>query len=126
MKVVKNKHAPPFRTAQFELEFGRGICRDSEIIDLGCRHKLISKSGGGFYAVNGRSFRGKDALKRYFNEDGGSVREDLLAKLRHMLVAPPRGGGEDGDYRSEDQDESEQDAQANGTDEEDIIAAMEA
>ncbi|XP_078447444.1 recA DNA recombination family protein isoform X2 [Wolffia australiana] len=108
VKVVKNKHAPPFRSALFDLEFGRGICRDSEIIDLGCRHKLISKSGGGFYAINGRNFRGKDGLKRFFAEDDGAAREELLAKLRQKLVAPPRvGGSSDGDGEEEDGEEEE-------------------
>lgn len=84
MKIVKNKHAPPFRTAQFELEFGKGICRESEIIELGLKHKFITKAGA-FYNLNGDTFHGKDALKRYLSENGGA-REELTMKLREKLV----------------------------------------
>lgn len=85
MKIVKNKHAPPFKTVQFELEFGKGINRDSELIELGCKHKFISKGGGAFYSLNGQSFRGKDAIKRYFAENEG-VREELMMKLKDKLL----------------------------------------
>lgn len=85
MKVVKNKHAPPFKTAQFELEFGKGICRESELIDLGCKYKFITKGGGGNYSYNGQGFRGKDAFKRFLSEND-SEREELVMKLREKLV----------------------------------------
>ncbi|XP_058092843.1 DNA repair protein recA homolog 3, mitochondrial isoform X2 [Magnolia sinica] len=85
VKIVKNKHAPPFKTAQFELEFGKGISRDSEIIELGLKHKFITKSGGAFYSMNGQSFRGKDAIKRYFTENEGA-REEMMVKLREKLM----------------------------------------
>ncbi|GAA0152268.1 DNA strand-pairing protein [Lithospermum erythrorhizon] len=84
VKIVKNKHAPPFRTAQFELEFGKGINREAELIDLGVKHKFISKSGA-FYYMNDQTFRGKDAIKRYLGENE-PVQEELVAKLRHKLI----------------------------------------
>ncbi|XP_042501450.1 DNA repair protein recA homolog 3, mitochondrial-like [Macadamia integrifolia] len=85
VKIVKNKHAPPFKTVQFELEFGKGICRNSEIVELGCKHKFITKKGGAFYSFNDRSFNGKDAIKRYLaeNED---IREGLITKLQDKLM----------------------------------------
>ncbi|KAJ4959684.1 hypothetical protein NE237_019594 [Protea cynaroides] len=85
VKIVKNKHAPPFKTVQFELEFGKGICRDAEIVELSCKHKFITKKGGAFYSFNDRSFHGKDAIKRYLaeNED---IREGLMIKLRDKLM----------------------------------------
>ncbi|KAJ6808643.1 DNA repair protein recA-like protein 3, mitochondrial [Iris pallida] len=85
VKIVKNKHAPPFKTAQFELEFGKGICRDSEVIELGIKHKFITKGGGSFYKFNDKSFHGKDAIKRYFTENG-EVRDELMAKIREKLI----------------------------------------
>lgn len=85
VKIVKNKHAPPFRTAQFELEFGKGICRDSEVIELGIRHKFITKAGGAYYKFNDKSFHGKDAIRRYFAENG-EIREELMAKLREKVM----------------------------------------
>ncbi|KAF3439617.1 hypothetical protein FNV43_RR17895 [Rhamnella rubrinervis] len=84
VKIVKNKHAPPFRTAQFELEFGKGICRESEIIELGLKHKFITKAGA-FYSFNGDTFHGKDALKRFLLEND-SAREEITMKLREKLV----------------------------------------
>lgn len=84
VKIVKNKHAPPFRTAQFELEFGKGICQEAEVIELGCKHKLITKSGC-FYNLNGKNYHGKDALKRYLAENG-SVKDELMVKLREKLI----------------------------------------
>ncbi|KAL6519176.1 hypothetical protein OROGR_018496 [Orobanche gracilis] len=84
VKIVKNKHAPPFRTAEFELEFGRGISREAEIIDLGCKHKLITKAGSWFY-LGDQSFQGKDAFKKYLSENE-SVRDELTKKLREKLI----------------------------------------
>lgn len=84
MKIVKNKHAPPFKTVQFELEFGKGIARESEIIELGCKHKFISRSGA-YYSFNGETFHGKDAMKRYFAESE-EAREELTMKLRDKLI----------------------------------------
>lgn len=126
VKIVKNKHAPPFKTAQFELEFGKGISRDSEIIELGCKHKYITKAGGAFYHMNGQSFRGRDAIKRYFAENEGA-REELMLKLREKLV---HHGTEKKDPDAEtpetpDAGESEEIVTAETTDEE-VGAAVEA
>ncbi|XP_042002398.1 DNA repair protein recA homolog 3, mitochondrial-like [Salvia splendens] len=84
IKIVKNKHAPPFRTAEFELEFGKGISRESELINLGCKHKFITKSGS-FLKMNDQNFHGQDALKRHLSENA-SVREELEKKLRDKLL----------------------------------------
>lgn len=83
VKIVKNKHAPPFRTVQLELEFGKGLSRELEIIELGCEHKLITKSGV-FYNMNRRTFQGKDAIKRYLMENR-DVQEDLMAMIREKI-----------------------------------------
>lgn len=84
MKVIKNKHAPPFRTAEFELEFGKGICRDAELISLGVKHKLIKKQGA-YYGFDGQTLHGKDAIRKYFSENL-SVREELEKTLREKLL----------------------------------------
>ncbi|KAF8390773.1 hypothetical protein HHK36_025301 [Tetracentron sinense] len=94
VKIVKNKHAPPFKTAQFELEFGKGICRDSEIIELGYKNKFITKVGGAFYSYKGKSFHGKDAIKRYLAENEGA-REELVTKLREKLMDLETNKGKD-------------------------------
>lgn len=85
VKIVKNKHAPPFKTVQLELEFGKGISRDSEIIELGCKHKFIVKAGTSFYSLNGQNFHGKEAIKHYFAENE-AAREELQVKLREKMM----------------------------------------
>ncbi|KAL3825294.1 hypothetical protein ACJIZ3_021323 [Penstemon smallii] len=84
VKIVKNKHAPPFRNAEFELEFGKGICREAELIDLGCKHKFITKSGS-FYKFNDQQYHGKDAIKKFLSENE-TEREELVTKLRDKLL----------------------------------------
>ena len=63
-KVVKNKVAPPFREAEFDIMYGEGISRLSEIIDLGVKLELIEKAGA-WFTVNGQRLQGKDAVKEY-------------------------------------------------------------
>ena len=63
-KVVKNKVAPPFREAEFDIMYGEGISRISEIIDLAVKLELIEK-GGAWFTVNGQRLQGKDAVKEY-------------------------------------------------------------
>lgn len=84
VKIVKNKLAPPFKTAQFELEFGKGISRESEIIDLALKHKFASKAGA-MFTYNDWNFRGKEAFKQFLVENE-SVREELMMKLREKLL----------------------------------------
>ncbi|KAG6599511.1 DNA repair protein recA-like 3, mitochondrial, partial [Cucurbita argyrosperma subsp. sororia] len=100
VKVVKNKLAPPFRTAQFDLEFGKGICKETEIMNLGLKHKFISRAGA-YYSFNGRGFRGKDALKTFLSENE-DVREDLVTKLRDKIHDEQRGKSPNRDETDEE------------------------
>jgi len=124
VKIVKNKHAPPFKTAQFELEFGKGICRDSEIVELGCKHKFITKVGGAYYSFKGQSFHGKDAIKRYLAKNEGS-REELMLKLREKLMHIETDEGKDLETSSPDGDVTDEIISPDTTDEE-VITAVEA
>ncbi len=75
VKVVKNKVAPPFRQAEFDILYGEGISREGEIIELGVVHKLIEKSGA-WYACNGeRIGQGKDNAREYLKEHPEMARE---------------------------------------------------
>ncbi len=68
VKVVKNKVAPPFREAIFDILYGEGISREGEIIDLGVQHKLVDKSGA-WYAYKGNKIgQGKDNVREYLRE----------------------------------------------------------
>lgn len=121
VKVIKNKHAPPFKTAEFELEFGKGICQDSELIALGVKHKLIKKQGS-YYNLNGQNLHGKDALRRYLTENP-SIREELALTLREKLLHPNEEAVE-ADL-SEDTEPLEENISPETTDD-DIVKAAEA
>ncbi|KAK8543187.1 hypothetical protein V6N12_015751 [Hibiscus sabdariffa] len=84
VKIVKNKLAPPFKNAEFELEFGKGISREGEIIDLATKHKFVTKAGS-FYTYNDQKLHGKEAFKKFLAENE-SAREELAAKLREKLL----------------------------------------
>uniref|UniRef100_A0A1J3JSV0 DNA repair protein recA-like protein 3, mitochondrial n=2 Tax=Noccaea caerulescens TaxID=107243 RepID=A0A1J3JSV0_NOCCA len=100
VKIVKNKLAPPFRTADFELEFGKGICKVTEIIDLSITHKFIAKNGT-FYNLNGKNHRGKEALKKFLRHNE-PVQEELMNKLKNKLIAD-----EAADKESESEEEED-------------------
>jgi recombination protein RecA len=75
VKVVKNKVAPPFRQAEFDILYGKGISREGEIIDLGVAHKIVDKAGA-WYSYNGeRIGQGKDNVREYLREHSEMARE---------------------------------------------------
>ena len=80
VKVVKNKVAPPFRQADFDILYGEGISRHGEMIDLGVLHKVIDKSGA-WYSYNGeRIGQGKDNVREYLRDH-----EDLAAEIEGKI-----------------------------------------
>jgi recombination protein RecA len=92
VKVVKNKVAPPFREAEFEIMYGAGISRMGEIIDMGVQHNLIEKAGS-WYAYNGeRIGQGKENARSYL-EQHPDIAQAIEAKLREKLVPAKRGEG---------------------------------
>ncbi|MBY8966002.1 recombinase RecA [Algiphilus sp.] len=85
VKVVKNKLAPPFRQANFEILFNEGISRLGELIELGVEHKLIDKSGA-WYAYNGDKIgQGKENARQFLREHP-DVAETIEAALRDQLL----------------------------------------
>jgi recombination protein RecA len=89
VKVVKNKVAPPFREAEFEIMYGSGISRSGELIDIGVAHGLVEKSGS-WYSYNGeRIGQGKENA-RTFIDSHPEVAQQLDAKLREKLLPPRR------------------------------------
>jgi recombination protein RecA len=84
VKVVKNKVAPPFREAIFDILYGEGISREGEIIDLGVQHKLVEKSGA-WYAYKGNKIgQGKDNAREYLRENPEIARE-IENKIREAV-----------------------------------------
>jgi recombination protein RecA len=84
VKVVKNKVAPPFKEALFDILYGQGISREGEIIELGVVHKLIDKSGA-WYAYQGEKIgQGKDNAREYLKEHA-DIAAEVEAKIREIL-----------------------------------------
>jgi recombination protein RecA len=89
VKVVKNKVAPPFREAEFEIMYGTGISREGEIIDLGAAHGIVEKAGS-WYSYNGeRIGQGKDNTRLYL-QTHPDVATDIEEKIRAKLMPPQK------------------------------------
>lgn len=85
VKVVKNKVAPPFRRAEFDIMFGTGISKSGEIIDLGVQLGIIKKSGSWFSYEEQKLAQGRDASKKLM-EDNPQLAEEIEAKIMQQLT----------------------------------------
>ena len=90
VKVVKNKVAPPFKQAQFDILYGEGISREGEIIDLGSEIGVIEKSGAWYSYGGNRIGQGKDNSREYLKENPATALE-LENKVREHFGIVPRG-----------------------------------
>jgi len=87
VKVVKNKVAPPFKTAEFDILYGEGISREGEIIDMGVEGKILDKSGA-WYAYNGEKIgQGKDNAREFLRENADLAHE-IENKVREAMGIP--------------------------------------
>jgi recombination protein RecA len=86
-KFVKNKVAPPFTEAEFEISFGTGIDRLSELVDLGVEYGLLNKSGAWYAKLDGTKIgQGKQNTKKYFKEhpeEEEALRNEVYAKFKN-------------------------------------------
>ncbi len=97
VKVVKNKVAPPFKTAEFDILFGAGISREGEVIDMGVTAKIVDKSGA-WYAYQGEKIgQGRDNAREFLRENPAlareienKVRESLGIRLLESAIAVPK------------------------------------
>ena len=87
VKIVKNKVAPPFKTATLEIMYGEGISRESELIDLGVEASILEKSGS-WYSYNGEKLgQGKETVKALLKENK-KLADELETKIReHFEIA---------------------------------------
>jgi len=88
VKVVKNKVAPPFRQAEFDILYGEGISREGEIIELGVLYKLIEKSGAWYSYGKDRIGQGKDNT-RDFLKSNPEIAKEIEAKIRAHVATKP-------------------------------------
>ena len=89
VKVVKNKVAPPFRQAEFDILYGEGISREGEIVEIGSREGIVGKSGAWFSYEGSRIGQGKDNARQFLKEHP-EMAQEIEAKIRAKLpkVAP--------------------------------------
>ena len=107
-KVVKNKVAPPFKVAEFDILYGSGISKSSEIIDMAIQLEIIEKSGAWFYYDGNRLGQGKDNVRKLIEGDA-----ELMAKLEALVRERAKNelfdeealGGDDDEFEIEDFDE---------------------
>jgi len=88
VKVVKNKMAPPFRIALFEITFGKGISRTGEIIDLAVDNDIIQKSGSWYAYQDTKIAQGKEAAKTFL-EDNPEVSEEIEKRIKEVYMPTP-------------------------------------
>jgi len=84
VKVVKNKVAPPFREAHFDILYGAGISREGEIIELGVEHKIIDKSGAWYSYKGDRIGQGKDNTRTWLRENP-AIAQEIESRVREAL-----------------------------------------
>jgi recombination protein RecA len=85
VKIVKNKVAPPFRIAEFDIMFGEGISKAGEIIDLGVEHNIIKKAGSWFSYGETRLGQGRDAVKQLIL-DNPELMDELETKIKDLVT----------------------------------------
>ena len=85
VKVVKNKVAPPFRKAEFEITFGEGISQIGEVLDLAVKYEIIKKSGSWFSYNDSKLGQGRDAVKLVI-KDNPELFEELAAKVTEVMA----------------------------------------
>jgi recombination protein RecA len=100
VKVVKNKVAPPFREAEFEIMYGTGISREGEIIELGVLQNLIEKSGSWYSYKGERVGQGKENVRTYLQQHPETAQE-IETALREKLLMPRRGEAAKGETATE-------------------------
>ena len=84
VKVVKNKVAPPFREAEFDIYYGRGIFRDGEVIDIGSELGIVEKSGAWYNYKEEKLGNGRDAASAYLKENPATCKKIEVAVLAHL------------------------------------------
>ncbi len=89
VKVVKNKVAPPFRTAEFDILYGEGISREGELIDMGVSNSVVDKAGSWYSYGGNRIGQGKDNVRQFLKEHADTAREIEVALRSRLLPGAP-------------------------------------
>ena len=86
VKVVKNKVAPPFKTVEFDIMYGKGISRSGELLDIGVEAEIIKKSGSWFSYGDTKLGQGRDAVKTLL-DDNPELAEEIEGKIKDIIAA---------------------------------------
>ena len=91
VKVVKNKLAPPFKTAEFDIIYGEGISHEGDLLDLGAQQGVIEKSGAWFSYKDSRLGQGRENVKKFLKDNADIAREiEEQVRTRLNLIAPDK------------------------------------
>jgi recombination protein RecA len=85
VKIVKNKVAPPFRTAEFDIMYGEGISKSGEILDLAVDFEIVKKAGSWFSYQDTKLGQGRDAVKQVI-KDNPELADELEAKIKAIIA----------------------------------------
>ncbi len=103
MKVVKNKLAPPFREAEFDILYGEGISREGDVLDVGVAMGLVEKTGAWYAVGDVRLGQGKENARQYLKEHP-ELTDELERKIREAMgwTVEPLGEGAEADAPAKD------------------------
>lgn len=108
VKIVKNKLAPPFQVAEFDIMYGEGISKSGELVDLGTDYNVLVKSGAWYAYENSKIAQGREAAKQ-FMLDNPELAAEIEEKIREKLNGVVLSGGSDESSSSDDDDEDDMD-----------------
>jgi recombination protein RecA len=100
VKVVKNKVAPPFKQAHFDILYGEGVSREGEIIDLGAKEGIIEKSGAWYSYAGNRIGQGKDNVRNFLKENT-ELAAEIEQKIRGKLLPSASGEGSESEDKAQ-------------------------
>ena len=102
VKVVKNKVAPPFKIAEFDIYYGQGVSKESELIDLGVKHNIVDKAGAWYSYGSERIGQGKENSRIFLKDN-----VDIASEIESKIIAITQGKEVVKDTTKEDAEESE-------------------
>lgn len=121
VKVAKNKVAPPFRTAEFDILYGEGISHEGEVLDLGVDYEIIKKSGSWFSYGSTRLGQGRDAVKKLF-QDNPELQQEIEDQIRAKAFGNDTANAGNGSEQTESRESADKSGTASSLEEDESSA----